>query len=343
MPPAIVQSRAVSPAAAIDIHAHYFPETFLRIIEEVGERFGARVDRTNPAGPVLVLGQSRTAPLDPSYWDLDRRVKAMDRQRVDVHALSLTAPMVYFADSQVGGRLARAVNDAMNEAHTAYPLRFVGLATLPMQDPTAAVTELDRVRELRGIRGIYLGTNVNGRELSDPAYFPIYERCQAAKLPILLHPLNVIGANRLGNYYLNNFLGNPFDTAVAASYLVFGGVMDRFPKLEVCLPHAGGALPYLVGRLTHGQRMRPETKGVARRPFETYLKRFTYDTISHSPTLLRFLIELVGAERVMLGSDYCFDMGYIRPREIVEKRLRLSRPDQRRIVGATAARLLSIG
>ncbi|HVG78248.1 MAG TPA: amidohydrolase family protein [Patescibacteria group bacterium] len=334
----------MSPAAAIDIHAHYFPETFLRIIDEVGERFGARIDRTtNPAGPVLVLGHTRTAALDPSYWDLDRRVKAMDRQRVDVHALSLTAPMVYFADSQVGSRLARAVNDAMNEAHTAYPLRFVGLATLPMQDPTAAVTELDRVRELRGIRGIYLGTNVNGRELSDPAYFPIYERCQAAKLPILLHPLNVIGANRLGNYYLNNFLGNPFDTAVAASYLVFGGVMDRFPKLEVCLPHAGGALPYLVGRLTHGQRMRPETKGVARRPFETYLKRFTYDTISHSPPLLRFLIDLVGAERVMLGSDYCFDMGYIRPREIVEKRLRLSRPDQRRILGATAARLLSIG
>jgi aminocarboxymuconate-semialdehyde decarboxylase len=231
----------------------------------------------------------------------------------------------------------------MNEAHTAYPLRFVGLATLPMQDPNAAVIELDRVREMRGIRGIYLGTNVNGRELSDPAYFPIYERCQAAKLPILLHPLNVIGANRLGNFYLSNFLGNPFDTAVAASYLVFGGVLDRFPKLEVCLPHAGGALPYLVGRLTHGQRMRPETKGVARRPFETYLKRFTYDTISHSPTLLRFLIELVGADRVMLGSDYCFDMGYIRPREIVEKRLRLSRADQRRIVGATAARLLALG
>ena len=330
--------------AAVDIHAHYFPESYLRIIDEVGERFGARIDRTsNSAGPVLVLGHTRTAPLDASYWDLDRRVKAMDRQRVDVHALSLTSPMVYFTDSQVGSRLARAVNDAMNEAHTAYPLRFVGLATLPMQDPNAAVIELERVREMRGIRGIYLGTNVNGRELSDPAYFPIYERCQAAKLPILLHPLNVIGANRLGNFYLSNFLGNPFDTAVAASYLVFGGVLDRFPKLEVCLPHAGGALPYLVGRLTHGQRMRPETKGVARRPFDTYLKRFTYDTISHSPTLLRFLIDLVGADRVMLGSDYCFDMGYIRPREIVEKRLRLSRADQRRIVGATAARLLALG
>jgi len=333
----------VSPAA-VDIHAHYFPESYLRIIDEVGERFGARIDRTsNPAGPVLVLGHTRTSALDASYWDLDRRVKAMDRQRVDVHALSLTSPMVYFADSQVGSRLARAVNDAMNEAHTAYPLRFVGCATLPMQDPNAAVIELERVREMRGIRAIYLGTNVNGRELSDPAYFPVYERCQAAKLPILLHPLNVIGANRLGNFYLSNFLGNPFDTAVAASYLVFGGVLDRFPKLEVCLPHAGGALPYLVGRLTHGQRMRPETKGVARRPFETYLKRFTYDTISHSPTLLRFLIDLVGADRVMLGSDYCFDMGYIRPREIVEKRLRLSRAAQRRIVGATAARLLGLG
>jgi aminocarboxymuconate-semialdehyde decarboxylase len=332
----------VSPAA-VDIHAHYFPESYLRIIDEVGERFGARIDRiTNPAGPVLVLGHTRTAALDPSYWDLDRRVKAMDRQRVDVHALSLTSPMVYFADSQVGSRLARAVNDAMNEAHTAYPLRFVGCATLPMQDPNAAVIELDRVREMRGIRAIYLGTNVNGRELSDPAYFPIYERCQAAKLPILLHPLNVIGANRLGNFYLSNFLGNPFDTAVAASYLVFGGVLDRFPKLEVCLPHAGGAMPYLVGRLQHGQRVRPENHKVARKPFAAYLRRFTYDTISHAPESMRYLIGLVGADRVMLGSDYCFDMGPARPREIVDTQLRLSAADRRRILSGNARRLLGL-
>ena len=305
--------------ATIDVHAHFFPESFFRVVDEAGAPFGARVDRSHPAGPVVDTKGSRTAPLEASYWDLDLRRKAMDKAGVDVHALSLTAPMVYFADGPTGTRLARAVNDAMDAAHTAFPDRFVGCATLPMQDPPAH------------------------RELSDPAFAPIWERCQAARLPVLLHPLNVIGlGTRLSRFYLNNFLGNPFDTAIAAAHLVFGGVLDRFPKLEVCLPHAGGAMPYLMGRLTHGQRVRPETKGVAKKPFEAYLRRFTYDTIAHSPHLLRFLVDTVGADRVMLGSDYCFDMGYQRPVDVVTKHAKLSRTDQRRILGATAARLLRL-
>ena len=328
---------------SVDIHAHYFPERFFAIIDEVGQAFGARVDRGDPAGPVIDLKGSRTLPLEVTYWDLERRLKAMNRAKVDVHALSLTAPMVYFTDGPTGAQLARAVNDAMDQAHTAYPDRFVGCATLPMQEPALALAELERVKDLRGIRAIYLGTNVNGRDLSEPDFLPIFLRCEALRLPVLLHPLTVIGAARLGRFYLNNFLGNPFDTAVAAAHLVFGGVLDRCPRLEVCLPHAGGAMPYLMGRLTHGQGVRPETRGVARRPFERYLRRFTYDTISHSPRLLQFLVDLVGADRVMLGSDYCFDMGYRRPVEIVTSRLRLGRADQHRILGATAARLLKIG
>src|SRR2546428_4337286 len=283
----------------------------------------------------------RVARVLCAYFGRDLRLKAMDKAGFDDHAPSLTAPIGSFADGPTGTRLARAVNDAMDAAHTAFPDRFVGCATLPMQDPPAAAAELDRVRTLRGIRGIYLGTNINNRELSDPVFAPIWERCQAARLPVLLHPLNVIGlGTRLSRFYLNNFLGNPFDTAIAAAHLVFGGVLDRFPKLEVCLPHAGGAMPYLMGRLTHGQRVRPETKGVAKKPFEAYLRRFTYDTIAHSPHLLRFLVDTVGADRVMLGSDYCFDMGYQRPVDVVTKHAKLSRTDQRRILGATAARLL---
>ena len=333
----------MAPSASIDIHAHYFPERFFTLVEEAGQPFGARIERGNPAGPIIDVKGFRTLPLEATYWDLDRRVKAMNRARVDVHALSLTAPMVYFADGPTGLRLAQAVNDAMDAAHTAYPDRFVGCATLPMQDPKLALQELERVKDLRGIRAIYLGTNVNGRDLSEPEYLPIFVRCEALRLPVLLHPFNVIGAARLGRFYLNNFLGNPFDTAVAAAHLVFGGVLDRCPKLEVCLPHAGGAMPYLMGRITHGQGVRPETKGVAKRPFERYLRRFTYDTITHSPRLLQFLIDLVGADRVMLGSDYCFDMGYTRPVDVVTKRLRLGRADQRRILVATAARLLRLG
>jgi aminocarboxymuconate-semialdehyde decarboxylase len=332
----------VTPPLGIDIHAHFYPENFLRLIEQEGGAVGARIDRSNPAGPSIITPAGNTPPLDPAYWDLDLRVKAMNRTGIGVQGLSLTVPMVYFAGGNFGRRLAQVFNDGLAQAHTAFPDRFVGLAALPMQDPRAAVTELARAARLPGVRGVYLGTNVNGHELSDPAFTPVFERCQEYELPLFLHPINVVGAARLAPFYLTNLLGNPFDTAVAAAHLVLGGVLDRFPRLQICLAHAGGALPYLFGRLQHGQRVRPEAHNKARRPFGAYLRRFTYDTITHSPEALRYLISVVGADRVMVGSDFCFDMGYERPRDIVTKRLGLKAADQLRILRGTAARLLGL-
>lgn len=327
---------------AIDVHAHFFPERYLKLIESEGAAYGATLDRSDPRGVAIVINGTRLNLLTPDYWDLDLRRKAMDRQGVGVQALSLTVPMVYFARGEFGRRLARAFNESLAEAHSAFPDRFVGCMTLPMQDPPAAVAELERAARLPGIRAVYLGTNVNGRELSDPAYTTLFERCEEFELPVLLHPISVIGAERLKPYYLHNLLGNPFDTAIAAAHLVLGGVMDRFPRLQVCLPHAGGALPYVAGRLAHGQRVRPEAKDRARRPFTAYLRRFTYDTISHSPEALAWLVRTVGADRVMLGSDFCFDMGYQRPRDIVVRRLGLKKADQVRILRGNAARLLGL-
>lgn len=332
----------MTPPPGIDIHAHFFPESYLRLIEHEGAAAGARLDRTNPGGPVITIGGAPTPPLAPAFTDLELRLKAMNRTGIAVQALSLTVPMVYFAGSGLAKRLAQAFNDAVAEAHTAYPDRFVGCATLPMQDPTQAVAELERAARLPGVRAVYLGTNVNGRELSDPAFGRVFERCQEYELPVLLHPINVVGAARLGPFYLHNLLGNPFDTAVAVAHLVFGGVLDRFPRLQIGLPHGGGAMPYLYGRLQHGQRVRAEARERARRPFGAYLRRFTYDTITHSPEALRYLVGLVGADRVMVGSDFCFDMGYERPRDIVTKRLGLKAADQARILRGNAARLLGL-
>jgi len=329
----------VARALAVDIHAHVYPEPYLALIDKEGERFGVRLNRDNPRGPVIHARGAPTAPLKPQFYDLELRRKEMNRQGVRVHALSLTTPMVYWADGDLGLRLARAVNDAMAQAHTAFPDRFVGLATLPMQEPKLALDELDRAARLPGIRGVYLGTNVLGRELSDPDFLPVYERMDALRLPLFLHPVVVIGAERLAPYYLGNLLGNPFDSAVAAAHLIFGGVLDRWRRLTVCLPHAGGAFPYLVGRLSRGWKVRSECKHL-KRPPSAYLRRFTYDTVSHSAEALRYLIGLVGADRVMLGSDYCFDMGYERPVEVITRLRGLSRSDQARILGGNAIRLL---
>ena len=327
---------------SIDIHAHFFPEAYLKLIAEEGGRFELRLSRSDPKGPVIQIGPLRVGPLRSAFSDLDVRRKEMDRQGVRVHALSLTYPMVYWADGDLGLRLARAMNDALAQAHTAFPDRFVGLATLPMQEPKLALEELDRVARLPGIRGTYLGTNIRGRELSDPDFFPLYERMEALRLPLFLHPIDVVGAQRLVPYYLGNLLGNPFDTAVAAAHLIFGGVLDRFKHIQICLPHAGGAFPYLVGRLARGWKVRSECKHL-KRPPSAYLRRFTYDTISHSAEALHYLVGLVGADRVMLGSDYCFDMGYERPVQIITRLRGLRQSDRARILGGNAARVLRLG
>ena len=325
--------------STIDIHAHFVPEEYLRIIQAEGESRGVLLHPTT-AGPIIQVGPVPIGPITAHYHDLDLRLKAMDKMRMAVHALSLMPPMVYWADEALAPRLARIVNDAMATAGRSHPDRFVFFATLPMQDPEAAVGEVDRAVVEPGCRGVYLGTNVRGKELSDPSFLPVFERIHSLGIPVFLHPLNVIGAQRLGHYHLHNLLGNPFDTAVAAANLIFSGFLDRFPRLQVCLPHAGGALPYLIGRLNRGWKVREECRAL-KKPPSSYLRRFTYDTISHAPESLRYLIDLVGADRVMLGSDYCFDMGYERPVEAVTA-LKLSRADEEKILGGNAKRLLRL-
>lgn len=325
----------------IDIHAHYYPETFLELIAADGAEFGATVSTSNPKGPVIDVGLLHAGPLARKFIDLDERVAEMDAQGVRVQALSLTQPMVDWAGGGLSKKLAETFNDALSDAHQAYPERLVGLATLPLHDPALALAELERLRGLPAIKGIYLATRILERELSDPAFFPVYERIEDLGLPVFLHPVEVIGMERLKPFFLGNLLGNPFDTAVAAAHLIFGGVLDRFPKLEFCLPHAGGAFPFLVGRLNHGWAVRAECKHLEHGP-ETYLKRFYYDTISHSGEALGYLIDQVGAERVMLGSDYCFDMGYERPVEVVSGHPALSAEDKALILEGNARRLLGL-
>jgi len=187
-----------------------------------------------------------------------------------------------------------------------------------------------------------MSTRVNDRELSDPGFFPIYERIEALGMPIFLHPVFVIAHERLHEHYLTNLLGNPFESAIAAAHLIFGGVLDRFPKLTVVLPHAGGAFPWLVGRLTRGWDKRPDLKSTSKRPPVEYLRRFYYDTVGYSNDVLDYLVRVIGADRVLMGSDYCFPIAYEQPVEIVTAHPRLDDAAKRAITEANATRLLKL-
>jgi aminocarboxymuconate-semialdehyde decarboxylase len=323
---------------AIDLHAHWYPQEWIALLEREGGRHGGGV--TRKGGQTQVSGGGVANVIDESFIDLDLRLARMDEARVDVHVLSLTAPMVHWAPPQLSLALAQCYNDAASVAHRRHPARLFGAAALPWQAPELAVRELERCAKLPGIRAVYCGTNINGTELDDKALWPIYAKAEALGWPILLHPIRVIGPDRTERYYLKNLLGNPYDTGVAAAHLIFGGVLDDFPRLEFMLPHGGGTLTALIGRMDHGTRVRPELKHMKRMPSE-YLRRFTYDTILHHDMLTMNLVRLVGADRVTLGSDYCFDMGYEQPVEVID-RLDLPADERALIAGGNAARLLGL-
>jgi aminocarboxymuconate-semialdehyde decarboxylase len=324
---------------SVDIHAHWYPAEWLKLLERDGPKEGAKVNRS-AAGYALSAGTLGNA-FDETFVDLGLRVEAMNRVNVDVHALSLTSPMVYWASAGLGEALSQSFNDAASAAHNKHPERFVGLAMLPMQAPERALKELERAARLPGMRGVYLATNVNGVELDDKRFWDVYAKAEETGWPVFLHPVDTIGRDRTSRYYLRNLLGNPYDTGVAAASLIFGGVLDAFPKLEVNLPHAGGTLPGLIGRLDHGTKVRAELKHMKRLPSE-YLRRFSYDTIGHDDRINLNLVRLVGADRVMLGSDYCFDMGVMEPVETVERLTQLTDVERDQIIGTTAARLLKL-
>jgi aminocarboxymuconate-semialdehyde decarboxylase len=337
---AVAQPAAKTGVRAIDIHAHYYPQAYLDLFNDEDKRFNSEYHTTNEGFYFKTPSQS-SGPLPTKFIDLKQRLADMDAQGVAVHALSLTGPMAYWSDGKLSLELARTWNDAAVAAHQSYPDRFVVLATLPMLDPDRASDELYRVSTLPGVRGIYMGTNIDGRDLDDPLFEPAFARIEALDLPVFLHPLApAVGGKRLQPYSFPNLVAFPMDPTVAACHLIFGGVLDRHPKLQFTLPHAGGVLPTLIGRLDHGWKVIPAAKSCAQPP-SAYLRRFTYDMITHSHPLMEYVISQVGVDRIMLGSDYCFEVGYDHPVQVVEE-LRLNSEQRKMILGGTAAKILKL-
>src|SRR5262245_33729603 len=329
-------------AQVIDTHAHWYPQEFIALLQREAAANGARMDRNSKGQPVFSLPNLLPhSTMVPEMVEPGLILEQMDRRRIDTFALSLTNPMVYWAPPEFGLKLSRTWNDACAAVHEAHPRRFIGTIMLPLQAPELAVRGLRRASRLPGMRAVYMATHVNGKNLDDESLWPVYAGCETLDLPIFLHPLYPCAFERMNRYFMRNLCGNPYETGLAAASLVLGGVLDAFPKLEVMLPQAGGTFPWLAGRFDRGMEVRPELRHLRHRPTE-YLRRFHYDTITHHPAILRFLVELVGADRVVLGSDYNQDMCYDRPVDFVEQVPGLSARERELILCGNARKLLKL-
>jgi len=328
----------------IDIHCHYFnPEvgkkaSVLNPVElEVGHIFANQLTRD--------VNAKQMKDRAPKLSNIDVRLKDMDRMGIDIQAVS-PAPFqyYYFAEPDFGAELARDVNNGIADIVAKHPDRFMGLGTVPLQNADMAVKELNRAVKDLGLRGIEINTHVNGKNLTDPSLKleKFFARVQELGVTLFMHPNGFTDAQRLTNHYLNNVIGNPLETTIAVSHLIFDGVMERNPKLKVVLAHSGGYLAHYWARMDHAHRARPDLKTVIKKKPSSYLERFYFDTITFDADMLRHLINRFGAEHVLLGTDYPYDMGEEDPLGLIGSVKKLSRADKDLIQGGNAQRLLKV-
>jgi aminocarboxymuconate-semialdehyde decarboxylase len=328
----------------IDLHCHYLNPT---VNQKTAHLNAAQYDNTAVFANQLTrdtnIAQMKTRA--PKLTGVDERLRDMDKMGVDIQAVC-PAPyhFFYFTEPDYGAELAREVNEGIAKIVADTPDRFVGLGSVPLQNADLAVRELDHAVKNLGLRGVEICTNVNGKELTDPSLKldKFFARCHELGVLIFMHPLGWTQADRLTNHYFNNVIGNPLDSSVAVSHLIFDGVMQRYPRLKVLVAHGGGFIAHYWARMDHAWRARPDTRTVIKRPPSTYLEKFYFDTITHDPEMLRRLIDRYGADHVVLGTDYPYDMADDNPLDTVAGVKRLSREDRALVTGGNAARLLKM-
>jgi aminocarboxymuconate-semialdehyde decarboxylase len=328
----------------VDLHCHYLnPEVNAKTAHLNAAQHDPSVVFADQLTRDTNVKQMKTRA--PKLTGVTERLKDMDRMGVDIQAVC-PAPFhfFYFTEPGTGAELARQVNEGIAKIVADTPDRFVGLGSVPLQDAQLAVRELDYAVKELDLRGVEICTNVNGKNLADPSLGleKFFARCEELGIVIFLHPLGYTQADRLTHHYFNNVIGNPLDSTVAVSDLIFSGVMARHPKLKIVVAHGGGYIAHYWARMDHAWRARPDCRTVIKRRPSSYLEKFYFDTITFDPEMLSRLIQRFGADHVVLGTDYPYDMGEDDPLGLVAQVKRLPKADRDLVVGGNAARLLKI-
>jgi aminocarboxymuconate-semialdehyde decarboxylase len=325
----------------IDLHTHVVPAGW----EDWATRFGGgrwpRLVAKDACRATIMTGDQFFRDVDDRSWEPARRLEDMDRLGVDVQVLSPPPVMFcYWAEPKAGQAFARMQNENVAAIAARRPERFVGMATVPLQDVALAIEELRHARERLGLGSVEIGTCPGGRDFDDPALFDFFAACRDLGVAVFVHPATpLVGQERMTKYYFPLVVGNPLETALAISTLIFSGVLERLPDLRICFAHGGGAFPFTLARLNHGWKVRPEGQAAIPREPREYARRIYVDSLTLSVENLRFIVEVLGGDRVVIGSDYPFDMGQDDPVGFVAS-AGLAPAARAAIEGANAMRLL---
>ena len=323
----------------IDIHCHRECGAAAAIVKPEADRLG-RAPLQFGSELTREVNRRQLEAIRPKMESIEVRLTDMDRMGVDIQAVSISPYQLFtWAEVDVGVRAFRAINDDLAELVRDHPDRFVPLGALPMQDPAAAVEELRRCAEELRFPGIEMSTHIEGVELSDESFGPFWEAMEELGMVAFIHPTGFTHPQRLTEHYFMNTIGHPLEETICAGRLIFDGVMERHPDLKVVFAHGGGFLPAYAGRFDHAYHAREDVRHGLPRPPSEYLSRFFFDTMVFEPDQLGFLIDKYGADHVLLGTDYPYDMGESDPLGLLNK-VDLSTEQFDLIAGGNAARLL---
>ena len=327
----------------IDIHTHIIPENLNQITNDFSDNRHLKIESIDKNSALLIKDGILFRKIECNCWDYKRRIIDCNKSDVNLQVLS-TIPVLfsYWAEDKECLRLSEFLNNHISAVCDSEPNQFIGLGTIPMQNTNLAIQEMDRCINTLKLPGIQIGSNINGKNLNEEKFLPIFEHAEKIDCSIFIHPWEMMGQADMKKYWLPWIVGMPAETSRAICSIIFGGIFEKYPKLKIAFAHGGGTFPFTIGRIDHGYKMRPDLCAIDNEILpSSYLKHFYIDSLVHDHESLQFLLDKFGANQIALGSDYPFPLGELHPGKMIEE-MELSNIIKQRILAGTALEWLGI-